>query len=246
VQKGIAGRFLHEALALRDLCVALDGNLAERLLAPRLAQDWAPLPADFAAALRRRCLERAGSQLMAELLAAAVAAAPMELPDAVLAVCARFAQRPALVVATLAWLALEALGWGAGDAAPAGSPAPAPAGDAPAVTPLLAIARFIVALRERLPPIEEPLPPLLPPPGLRPADAAAFPALLAEAGFAERLAALLMQGIATRRRTREIAAHYPPGDLDGIALGPRAPANVAIEQIARLLELRLGQPAPGA
>jgi len=41
------------------------------------------------------------------------------------------------------------------DAAPDGSPAAEPAGD----TPLPAIARFIVALRERLPPIEEPLPP---------------------------------------------------------------------------------------
>ncbi|WP_295882704.1 hypothetical protein [uncultured Thiohalocapsa sp.] len=124
---GIAGRFLHEALALRDLCVVLDADLAAQHLAPRLAQDWAQLPADFAAALRRRCLERAGTRLMAELLAA-----------------------------------------------------------------------------------------------------------------------LLMQGTASRRRTREIAARYPPGDLDGIALGPRAPANAAIEQIAQVLELRLGQRAPGA
>jgi len=95
---GIRGVFYAEARTMADDLAVREQAPAAVLLDQRLRQDWWRLPGPFKALLRARCLDT-GARVPAALAGAADAAA-------LLAVAKRFAQRPALVAAALAALAL--------------------------------------------------------------------------------------------------------------------------------------------
>lgn len=85
----------------------------------------------------------------------------------------------------------------------------------------------------------EPLPALLPPPGLTPAQTGRISALVADADFAGRLATVLAAGEAERRKLQKRIAGMGRIDLEGLALGPHLPA------VRILDEIRLGADGPG-
>jgi len=95
---GVRAGFLAECRIMAELRT-LERAPAAALLEQRLRQDWSRLPASVKDLLRTRCLDPGGRVL------SALAAAPDE--TAVLAIADRYAQRPDLVVAALAALALR-------------------------------------------------------------------------------------------------------------------------------------------
>ncbi|HYN77934.1 MAG TPA: hypothetical protein VES73_09085, partial [Lamprocystis sp. (in: g-proteobacteria)] len=218
-----------EAQARADLLAVMEPADATALLEQQLAQDWAPLPAAFKDLLRARCLD-SGARVLAALAAATDA-------PAVLAVAERYRQRPALVVAALAALALWH--WRRGDAAADGAADPA------AAAGLVSVAGIVAALQATLGPgpVAEgaapvpagAIPALLPPPDLEPGRCAQIAALIADAGFVERLRAVLVKGAGRREWVRAQVAGLGCIDLAGLALGPHLPATRILDEI-RLLD----------
>ena len=242
---GIRGVFYAEARTMADDLAVREQAPAAVLLDQRLRQDWWRLPEPFKALLRARCLD-AGARVPAALAGAADSVA-------LLAVAERYAQRPALVVAALAALAL----WHR-------RPQPDAASATAAVAPdgLADLGRFLIGLHRRLgPPLgsvetagagpeasavaaPEPLSALLPPPGLAPAQTGRISALVADADFAGRLAAVLATGEADRRQLRERVADMGRIDLEGLALGPHLPAVRILDEIRLGAEFQLSALPP--
>ncbi len=219
----IRGRFEAEARALAQTLALVDEDIAAQLLDERLRQDWSPLPGPFRDLLRARCPGGGGALLIGQLAAAAD-------EQGVLAVAARWRLRPLTVIAALAWTALEQGRDPRAGARPC------------AAEVALPVARFVAALRARLPSDQdpEPLPRLLPPPGFAPGQGGCVAALVADPGFVERLAPRLVAGDGDRRKLRQAFERMGRIDLDGIALGSRSPANRLIARIEEIVELPLG------
>ncbi len=172
---------------------------------------------------------------------------------ALLAGAGRYAQRPALVAAALAALAL----WHRRGRPAAGSGTAADAPDG-----LADLGRFLTGLHRRLGPhlgpvktagagpeesaaaAPEPLQALLLPPELTPAQIGRIAALVADANFAGRLAAVLAAGEADRRRLRERVAGMG-ADLVQDADGPHL-LTVRILDETRLSTDALDRPRPRA
>jgi hypothetical protein len=152
-------------------------------------------------------------------------------PDqtAVLSLAGVLAQRPALVVAALSQLALLDQRRRRRDPAQAGSDAG-----------LVAIGQFVAGLQRRFGPAQaEPvdrLPALPPPPGLSPDQTGLTAALIADPGFAQRLAETLETGAAARRQIREQVAVMIDIDLEGVAFGTLLPATRIIDELKGELE----------
>ncbi|AUB83808.1 right-handed parallel beta-helix repeat-containing protein [Candidatus Thiodictyon syntrophicum] len=227
---GVRAGFLAECRIMAALLRTLERAPAAALLEQRLRQDWSRLPASVKDLLRTRCLDPGGRVLSA--LAAAPDAA------AVLAIADRYAQRPDLVAAALAALALRHR-----RRAPAAGAAPTPVPD------LAVIGRQLIRLHRRLVPAasdsapvpSDPLPPLIPPPGPEPADNPLAADLIADPGFIDRLGAVLAVGEAARRSVRERVDAMGRIDLEGLALGPHLPATRIMDEI----RLRAGAGATG-
>jgi len=208
----IAARFSDDALTLARLLRTLDPHSAGVLLDQRLDQDWEPLPAPWRAAIRERAIDRAAEFLTAELAAAADS-------DALLRVASRYARRPALLVAALAWLAANR------------RPADQAANQAAAA--------FVLAMHRRL----EPRPdddattlPALPSAATLAATACRRIATwIDDPQFQQRLATLLEQGADQRRRLQHRVENLGRVELDGLALGSRLPANQLITDLAEEL-----------
>ncbi|EGV30163.1 hypothetical protein ThidrDRAFT_2913 [Thiorhodococcus drewsii AZ1] len=212
--------FHEEIRRMANRLVLLKPADAREILDQRLRQDWSRLPDDVKTLIRTACLE-AGRRLVRSFL---------EAPDAsaVLGVAESFAQRPALVVATLCQLAC----WHQSDRGRTRA------------ADLLPIGQFAVRLRrhyaewDRADPA--PLPSLNRPAGMTPDDTHLVAELIADTGFADRLIAVLEPGLERRRRSRKTIQAMGSIQLEGLAIGVSLPANQALNQLdpVTLISLR--------
>jgi hypothetical protein len=205
--------FHQEVRRMANRLVVVEPADALAILEQQLRQDWYQLPPDFKALIRVGCLD-AGRRLVRAFLEAAD-------EPALLAVAASFAQRPALVVATLCQLA----GWHQEDGEPG----------AKNLDGYLAIGRFATTLQARFgllePDASAPLPSLQRPPSLEGSRTRLAAERVREVAFAKRLIAVLEPGLERRRRNREAVRQMGRIELDGIAFGSRLPAIVTLESL---------------
>ena len=149
--------------------------------------------------------------------------------DDLLAIAERYARRPALVVAVLAWLAL---------AFHRAQPKNVPTDTGPAE-----VGRFVARTRARVAVGDDgegdergsggalSLPRLTAPPGFTARQGALVARLVTDKEFGEHLTTLLARGRQAGREVERRIAAMAPVELDGIALGSHSPANKAIDAL---------------